>query len=368
MAEGIPTATNVHHVAVTVPDLEEAIEFFVDCLGAELLYRKGPFGGDGDTMERRLGVHADATASLAMLRCGPTTNVELFEWEAPGQNEEPPRLSDVGATHIGIRVEELDDAVEAIEDRDDAEVLDEPATNDDGPTEGLKYVFFRTDWGGYFELLEEPEQMPYEDETDSSLYGPAPSWDHRYETEPDALERRERLERAMEPTLNALDSALSLIDRSKETSVPLKGSVWELVASAVPGAESFESKARDLEAELRDWRDDTQKLDERLTELDDELGSGEPDYDTLADGFEDSVRSMESLKKRSERLEERLREASEKSDAVAEKAGGVPVLGDDIQKRFNSLSRHLSEAADEVVSTTMKPSDVFEVRRRSDDT
>lgn len=180
-SEPLPTATNVHHVGITVPDLDEAVGFFVDCLGAELLYRKGPFGGDGDTMERRLGVHPDAVASLAMLRCGPTTNLELFEWEAPDQDVSNPRLSDVGATHIGIQVDDIEEAVAAIKERGDAEVLDEPRTNGDGPTEGLTYVFFRTDWGAHIELVETPDSMPYADETDTGLYGPAPSWSYRPE-------------------------------------------------------------------------------------------------------------------------------------------------------------------------------------------
>lgn len=179
----IPTATNVHHVGVTVPDLDEAVEFFVDCIGANLLYCKGPFGDpDGDTMERRLGVHPDATASLAMLRCGPTTNLELFEWDAPDADDEPPKLSDVGATHLGIQVGDIDEAVENLRERDDVEILDEPRANDDGPTAGLTYVFLRAPWGMYLELVKVPEDgMPYEEDADGTLYGPAPSWDYRYE-------------------------------------------------------------------------------------------------------------------------------------------------------------------------------------------
>ncbi|RBI59952.1 hypothetical protein DMJ13_19835 [halophilic archaeon] len=65
------TAQNVHHVGITVPDLDAAVDFFVEAIGCDELYRKGPFGdSEGRTMERRLDVHPDATASLAMLRWG----------------------------------------------------------------------------------------------------------------------------------------------------------------------------------------------------------------------------------------------------------------------------------------------------------
>jgi len=177
----IPTATNIYHVGVTVPDLDEAVDFFVDCVGAEVLYRKGPFGDpDGDSMERRLGVHPDATAFLAMLRCEPTTNLELFEWDAPDGREDAPPLSDAGATHLGIQVEDIEEATEGIAEHEGTEVLDGPHTNDDGPTEGLTYVFCSTPWDMYLELVKAPdEEMPYANETDDRLYGPVPSWEYR---------------------------------------------------------------------------------------------------------------------------------------------------------------------------------------------
>ena len=176
------TAQNMHHVGITVPDLDEAVAFFVEALDCELLYRKGPFGDpDGDSMKRRLDVHPDATASLAMLRCGPTMNLELFEWDAPDQDETPPKNSDVGGTHLGLQVQDIETAVERLADRDDVTVLDEPQTNEDGPTAGLTYVYCQVEWGLYLELLETPDEMPYADESEEQLYGPAPSWEYRPE-------------------------------------------------------------------------------------------------------------------------------------------------------------------------------------------
>ncbi|WP_330633766.1 VOC family protein [Halocatena halophila] len=176
-SDPLPTAEFVHHTALTVPDIDEAVDFFVEVLGCEELYRKGPFGDpDGDSMERRLGVHPDAVAELAMVRCGPTMNLELFEWDAPDQDETPLTLADTGATHLGIQVGSIDRALAALSDRDDVEVLDEPQTNDDGPTAGLTYVFCRTDWGLMLELLETPESMPYEQATDGRLFDPATPW------------------------------------------------------------------------------------------------------------------------------------------------------------------------------------------------
>src|ERR1700750_677473 len=85
---GIPGATAVHHVAYTVPNLNQAVEFFTEVIGAELVYVLGPVqDSKGDWMTRHLGVPADARAYIAMLRLGPVTNLELFEYTAPGQRQ-----------------------------------------------------------------------------------------------------------------------------------------------------------------------------------------------------------------------------------------------------------------------------------------
>ncbi len=102
-------------------------------------------------------------------------NLEIFEWDAPDQDETPPNNSDVGGTYLGLQVQDIETAVERLADRDDVTVLDEPQTNEDGPTAGLTYVYWRLEWGLYLELLEAPDEMPYADESEEQLYGPAPS-------------------------------------------------------------------------------------------------------------------------------------------------------------------------------------------------
>lgn len=176
----------------------------------------------------------------------------------------------------------------------------------------------------------------------------------------------ERVDRAVKPTLKALDAVLSLVDSAKETSVPLKGSVWEVATSRVVGLERFESSARDLRRELKEWEDETENLERSLRELEaaveeaDEGGQG-VDYDCLVDEFSEAMRSMEALDEKSRRLETKLREASEKSAKIADRAGGIPVLGSDIQEKFRILSARLSDTADEIVEMNRKPSDVLDV-------
>ncbi|MFI5529586.1 VOC family protein [Kitasatospora sp. NPDC051853] len=174
---GIPGARAVHHVAYTVPDLEEAVAFFTGLLGAELVYRTGPVQDpDGDWMERQLGVHPRAVAHIAMLRLGPVGNLELFQYEAPGQRRELPRNSDWGGHHLAIAVADVDAAAEYLR-ANGVEVLGEPETvADGGPIDGDRWVYFRAPWGLQLELIDLPPGLPYERRTSARLYRPDTDW------------------------------------------------------------------------------------------------------------------------------------------------------------------------------------------------
>ncbi|MEU9129458.1 VOC family protein [Kitasatospora sp. NPDC048540] len=174
----IPGALAVHHVAYTVPDLDQAVEFFTGVLGARLLYRIGPVEDpEGEWMTRQLGVHREARAWIAMLRLGPVTNLELFEYRSPDQRRVLPRNSDWGGHHLAIAVEDVDAAAAHLRAQPGVEVLGEPQTvADGGPIHGDRWVYFRTPWGLQLEILRMPPGMPYELDTSDRLYSPSESW------------------------------------------------------------------------------------------------------------------------------------------------------------------------------------------------
>lgn len=177
---GIPTARNVDHVAYTVPDLDEAVAFFVDVLGGELLYLLGPVeSAGGDWMRRQLNVHPRASARIAMLRLGPVTNVELFEYAAPDQSTVMPRNSDHGASHLAFWVEDVEAAVDYLRRQPGVRLLGEPQREGEGPIEGDRWIYFLTPWGMQMELCYMPPGMPYERGTPARRFGPSPSWAER---------------------------------------------------------------------------------------------------------------------------------------------------------------------------------------------
>lgn len=177
---GIPGATAVHHVAYTVPDLNQAVEFFTEVIGAELVYSLGPVNdSEGNWMTRQLGVAADASAHVAMLRLGAVTNLELFEYTAPDQRQEIPRNSDWGGHHLAIYVTDVDAAADYLRTQPGVRILGEPETIVDGPIAGDRWVYFLTPWGMQMELIHLPAGRPYEQETEARLYLPDQPWSNR---------------------------------------------------------------------------------------------------------------------------------------------------------------------------------------------
>jgi catechol 2,3-dioxygenase-like lactoylglutathione lyase family enzyme len=157
----IPSFDTIDHFGVTVPDLEEAVEFFTEVLGAEDWYREGPSEEAGDTMWRELRVHPRASVRLAMLKLGSTTTLELLEYTLPPGEETtaPPRNSDHSAAHIGLRVRDVDAAAAYLRDVPGVEVLEGPVTVEGGGSDGLKWVYFTTPWGSMMELVQLPDGM-----------------------------------------------------------------------------------------------------------------------------------------------------------------------------------------------------------------
>lgn len=173
MSRGLPGLRGADHIGFTVPDLDEAVAFFVDVLGCEAFYDLGPFQADDDWMETHLNVHPRTVMRrLKFLRCGHGSNFELFEYEAPDQRSEPPRNSDVGGHHLALYVDDIDAAVAYLRDKG-VRILGEPTVRTIGPSAGQTWVYFLSPWGMQLELVSFPGGKGYERDTDRRLWHPA---------------------------------------------------------------------------------------------------------------------------------------------------------------------------------------------------
>lgn len=81
-------------------------------LGAEFLFffQEGPGTSNPADLNKAFGVPTDSKLQIAMLRLGPTLNLESMEYETSDQRRAMPRNSDFDAPHIAFFVSDMDAA------------------------------------------------------------------------------------------------------------------------------------------------------------------------------------------------------------------------------------------------------------------
>lgn len=173
MAEpGLPGLKGTDHIGFTVPNLDEAVDFFVNVIGCEPFYDLGPFQSDDDWMSVHLNVHPKTVMKrLKFLRCRNGSNFEVFEYESPDQNRTQPKNSDVGGHHLAFYVDDMDEAVLYLKSRG-VRILGGPTLRTSGPSAGQTWVYFLSPWGMQLELVSYPNGKGYERETDARLWHP----------------------------------------------------------------------------------------------------------------------------------------------------------------------------------------------------
>jgi catechol 2,3-dioxygenase-like lactoylglutathione lyase family enzyme len=171
--DGLPGLRGTDHIGFTVPDLDAAVDFFVNVIGCEAFYDLGPFQFDDDWMQRQLNVHPRAVMRrLKFLRCRHGSNFEIFEYEAPDQNTSQPKNSDIGGHHLAFYVDDMDAALAYLREKG-VRILGEPVVRTEGPSAGQTWVYFLSPWGMQLELVSFPDGKGYEKETDRRLWHPA---------------------------------------------------------------------------------------------------------------------------------------------------------------------------------------------------
>ncbi|MGQ3290732.1 MAG: VOC family protein [Shinella sp.] len=171
-AGGLPGLRGTEHIGFTVPDLDQAVEFFVNVIGCEPFYELGPFSSDGDWMETMLNVHPRAVMKrLQFLRCGNGSNFEIFEYSSPDQNTRQPRNSDIGGHHLAFYVDDIELALTYLR-APLVRFLGNPVVRIDGPSAGQTWVYFLTPWGMQLELVSFPKGKAYEAGLSRHLWSP----------------------------------------------------------------------------------------------------------------------------------------------------------------------------------------------------
>jgi catechol 2,3-dioxygenase-like lactoylglutathione lyase family enzyme len=164
----LPGLRGTDHIGFTVPNLDEADDFLVNVLGCERVYTLGPFIREDDWMQTQLGVHPRTVMRrLNFYRLGFGSNLEVFEYDAADGALPQPRNSDIGGHHLAIYVDDFEDALAYLRSHN-VEIMGEPVDSS-GPSEGQRWVYFKTPWGMQFELVSYPHGKQYEELSQSSL-------------------------------------------------------------------------------------------------------------------------------------------------------------------------------------------------------
>ena len=141
----------LHHVGITVKDLDASIRFYHDVLGLEFANEPSPWF-EGDELSRGVGVPGAALRQVSLL-VGDTT-LELLEYRSPPSGTDGPLPSnDLGASHVAFAVDDIEARKAELEAKG-IEFYGRVNTVDDGVLAGWRWVYFEDPDGYPLELVE----------------------------------------------------------------------------------------------------------------------------------------------------------------------------------------------------------------------
>lgn len=153
----MPGLRGLEHVGFTVPDLQQATDFFCNVLGCEPVYEGGMLQRDDNWLADNLNVHPRTVLrGLRFLRCPNGTYFELFDYQPPEPRNPQPRNSDIGGHHLAFYVDDCQAATTYLLAHG-VQVLGEPKASRSGPSAGQTWVYFLTPWGMQCELVSYPQ-------------------------------------------------------------------------------------------------------------------------------------------------------------------------------------------------------------------
>ena len=166
----------INHIGLTVPDIEEATEFFKKGLDGKIAYdsqRKDEKPRGGKDVEKILGMSKGAQiVHKRMMVLGNGPNIEMFEFQNAKQRK-PEALQDIGYTHLSFYVDDFEVAVAKVRSAG-GELISEPHSNTRyEDTEGNQTVYVKTPWGSLIELQTVPNGFYYPPDNEAELFTPS---------------------------------------------------------------------------------------------------------------------------------------------------------------------------------------------------
>jgi len=140
----------MHHVGISVSNIENTIAFYRDNFGMEELTPIFPF--DSPDHSAIMGLEG-AAGKMSVIRGGDVT-LELFQFDSPAPAKRDPNypVADHGYSHFGFAIDDIDEAYERLSAagvRFHSPVIAFPG--------GIRALYARDPDGYVFELIEEPK-------------------------------------------------------------------------------------------------------------------------------------------------------------------------------------------------------------------
>jgi catechol 2,3-dioxygenase-like lactoylglutathione lyase family enzyme len=141
----------LHHVGITVKDLDASIRFYHDVLGLQFSNEPSPWF-DGPELGPAVGVPGAALRQVSLALGG--TTLELLEYRTPpSETAKPLRSNNVGASHIAFQVDDIEAKKAELEARG-IEFFSDVNVVDEGVLAGWRWVYFADPDGYPLELVE----------------------------------------------------------------------------------------------------------------------------------------------------------------------------------------------------------------------
>jgi len=141
----------LHHVGITVKDLDASIRFYHDVLGLPFSNEPSPWFED-EGLGDAVGVPGAALRQVSLLLWDMT--LELLEYKRPPSDTEAPLASNnLGASHVAFLVDDIE-AKKAELEASGIEFYSDVNTVDEGVLAGWRWVYFEDPDGYPLELVE----------------------------------------------------------------------------------------------------------------------------------------------------------------------------------------------------------------------
>lgn len=140
----------LHHVGITVSDIDRSVRFYSDLLGGEVL---GPWRRSGARIDEVTG-HRGVVVHQAFVRAHGETMVELLQYENGSSVVLDPDNGHVGAAHVAVVVDDLDGVLDRLRAAGTQAVSDPIVASE--PIAGYRCVYVLDPDRVRVELMEAP--------------------------------------------------------------------------------------------------------------------------------------------------------------------------------------------------------------------